>query len=62
MENVKHLENIIEVSFGLWTTGLFSAVRGWNPNLSFDEQKESFFWICEKLLLDGKAKIPQAKR
>jgi hypothetical protein len=49
-----HENEIIRDAFGLWISGLFSAVCGWNPGASFLEKKEFFFAILEKLLREGK--------
>lgn len=49
-----HENEIIQDAFGLWISGLFSAVCGWNSGASFLEKKEFFFAILEKLLRDGK--------
>ncbi|WP_175941830.1 hypothetical protein [Burkholderia pyrrocinia] len=45
---------IVRDAFGLWISGLFSAVCGWNPGASFLEKKEFFFKLLEKLLREGK--------
>jgi hypothetical protein len=51
---MNHENKIIHDAFGLWISGLFSAVCGWNPNASFVEQKEFFFALLEKLLRENK--------
>jgi hypothetical protein len=57
MKPIEHIDEIVQDAFGLWITGLFSAISTWNPALSFDEHKEAFFWLIEKLLLAGKIKF-----
>jgi hypothetical protein len=54
---VKHIDEIVRDSFGLWITSLFSAISSWNPTFSFDDHKEAFFWLIEKLLRAGKVKF-----
>ena len=51
---VKNEKEIVRDSFGLWISGLFSAVCGWNKNASFIEKKEFFFLILERLLIERK--------
>ncbi len=50
---MEHENEIVRDAFGLWISGLFSAVCGWNPSRSFLEQKEIFFVLLEKLLREG---------
>lgn len=38
---------------GLWVSGLFGAISGSYPGISFHEQKEIFFWLILKWLKDG---------
>ncbi|MFS8048046.1 hypothetical protein [Rhizobium sp. BR 314] len=57
MKPIEHIDEIVRDSFGLWITGLFSAINSWNPTLSFDEHKEAFFWLIEYLLRVGKIKF-----
>lgn len=57
MKPIEHIDEIVRDAFGLWITGLFSAIGTWNPALSFEEHKEAFFWLIEKLLLAGKIKF-----
>lgn len=57
MKPVEHIDEIIGESFGLWITSLFSSIGSWNPSLSFEEHKEAFFWLIERLLLEGKIKF-----
>jgi hypothetical protein len=49
-----HETEIVRDAFGLWISGLFSAVCGWNPGASFAEKKAFFFALLEKLLREGK--------
>jgi hypothetical protein len=48
---ISNFEKIYSDSFGLWVSGLFSAIEGNNRGLSFDNQREAFFEII-KLWLD----------
>ncbi|RKE24463.1 hypothetical protein B0G76_8351 [Paraburkholderia sp. BL23I1N1] len=57
MSPIEHIDEIIQDSFGLWITGLFSAIGGWNPALSFEQHKAAFFWLIEHLLRTGKIKF-----
>jgi hypothetical protein len=57
MRKIAHVDEIINSSFGLWISSLFSAISGWNPEISFDEQKEAFFWLVELMLKSGKMKF-----
>lgn len=57
MKPIEHIDEIVRDSFGLWITGLFSAISSWNPTLSFEEHKEAFFWLIERLLRAGKVKF-----
>lgn len=54
---IDHVEKIIADSFGLWISGLFSAISGWNPDISFQNHQGVFFELLEKLLYDGKVKF-----
>ena len=51
---VVNFEKIYEDSFGLWVSGLFGAISGNNPGISFEEHKEVFFWILEQWIQSGK--------
>lgn len=57
MKPIEHIDEIVRDSFGLWITGLFSAISSWNPTLSFEEHKDAFFWLIERLLRAGKVKF-----
>lgn len=57
MKPIEHIDEIVRDSFGLWITGLFSAISSWNPTLSFEEHKEAFFWLIDRLLRAGKVKF-----
>ena len=48
---------IVRDSFGLWLTGLLSAIGGHNPDISFDAQREQFFMLIEYLLHKGTIKF-----
>ncbi|MEF9413321.1 hypothetical protein ABXT21_04130 [Ralstonia sp. SM1864_UCD524_TZ4] len=54
---ISGVSEIVENAFGLWITALFDGILVRNPSLSFDEHKEVFFWLVEKLLRDGKIKF-----
>ncbi|WP_247313718.1 hypothetical protein [Ralstonia pseudosolanacearum] len=57
MKPIEHIDEIVRDSFGLWITGLFSAISSWNPTLSFQEHKGAFFWLIEQLLQTGKIRF-----
>ncbi len=57
MTSVEHAAEIIQDSFGLWISGLFSAVRGYNPWMTFAQQKKAFFSLIEYMLVMGKIKF-----
>jgi hypothetical protein len=57
MKHLAYVNEIIRSSFGLWISSLFSAISGWNPGISFYDQKEAFFWLIELLLKNGKIKF-----
>lgn len=44
---------IYEDSFGLWVSGLFSAISGNYPEITFDDQKDVFFKLIHKWLNSG---------
>ena len=52
--NIEREDEIVRAAFGQWVSGLFAAVCGWNPNSTFQEQKEAFFMLLEKMLKNGK--------
>ncbi|WP_175948627.1 hypothetical protein [Burkholderia pyrrocinia] len=54
---IDHIEDILRCSFGLWISGLFSAIGGWNPGITFQEQKVAFFDLLRQLLDQGKVKF-----
>jgi len=54
---IKNIKEIIECSFGLWISVLFSAISGWNPGISFQEQKGEFLYLLEELLKEGRVKF-----
>jgi len=54
---IKFLEEIVEGSFGLWISALFSAVGARNPDLTFSQQKDTFFTVVEYLLTTGRIKF-----
>lgn len=54
---IAHLEEIASDSFGLWISGLFSAISGWNPDISFQDQKVAFFVILERFLEEGRIRF-----
>ncbi|KJZ33237.1 MULTISPECIES: hypothetical protein [Pseudomonas] len=55
--NIKFVKEIERDSFGLWLSALFSAIGSWNPGLTFDQQKDAFFYMIEYLLVNGKIKF-----
>jgi hypothetical protein len=57
MQPIKHIDEIVQDSFGLSTETLFSAIAGKNPSLSFEEHKEGFFCLIERLLSSKKIKF-----
>jgi hypothetical protein len=57
MVHIEHIDEIVEGSFGLWITSFFSSISGWNPDITFQEHKEAFFWLVEHLLRTGKIKF-----
>jgi hypothetical protein len=57
MKQIAHVDEIINDSFGLWISSLFSAISGRNPEISFEDHKESFFWLIAHLLTTGKIKF-----
>lgn len=57
MKPIEHIEEIVEDSFGLWATGLFGSISSWNLTFSFDERKDAFFELIDRLLRDGKIKF-----
>lgn len=54
---VSNLNKIYTDSFGLWVSGLFSAIAGNNNGISFCDQKEAFFEILTAWLNEGKIKF-----
>lgn len=54
---INFIPEIIRDSCGLWMSGLFSAISGWNPHFTFEDQKSAFFYLIEKLLNEGKIKF-----
>lgn len=57
MRQIEHIEQIVSESFGLWISGLFSTIGGWNPNFSFEERREAFFCVIDRLLRQGKIRF-----
>lgn len=47
-------DEIYNDSFGLWISGLFSAISGHSPDISFASQKQVFFILLRKWLDEGK--------
>lgn len=54
---VKCLDRILSDSFGGTTSILFSSIDNWNQDLPFDQRKEAFFWVVEKLINEGVVKF-----
>lgn len=42
---IRNLDKIYSDAYGLWISSLFSAIRGNNEGMSFDDQREAFFAI-----------------
>jgi hypothetical protein len=57
MKEINGIEQICAGALGQWIDGLFIAIKGLNPTLTFPEHKEAFFWLLEKLLSEGKIGI-----
>jgi hypothetical protein len=55
--NITNIDKIYSDSFGLWISGLFSAIEGNNPGLTFADQKDAFFGILKRWLDEGKVKF-----
>ncbi|ACC76327.1 hypothetical protein VOI32_35925 [Paraburkholderia caribensis] len=51
------ISEIVRDAFGLWITALFDAILVPNPTLPFEEHKEAFFWLIEKLLREGQIRF-----
>ncbi|UTM59442.1 hypothetical protein L4174_022355 [Photobacterium sp. CCB-ST2H9] len=51
---IKNENEIFTDSFGLWVSGLFSAISGHIPEVSFDEQKDIFFTLLTNWMNEGK--------
>lgn len=54
---VAHVDEIFQSSFGLWISGLFSAIKGWNPDIDWEQHKEAFFYLLKRFLDEGKVKF-----
>jgi hypothetical protein len=54
---IEHVEEICSGAFALWSNALYHGVKGWNPDLTFEEHKEAFFWLLKKLLDEGKVRL-----
>lgn len=54
---IPHKSEVIRDAFGQSIYGLFAAVCGWNPSMKLSEQRESFFFLLEKLLEDGRVRF-----
>ncbi|MFW0889394.1 UNVERIFIED_CONTAM: hypothetical protein MKS84_22165 [Pseudomonas sp. JL1] len=54
---IKFFEEIVRDSFGLWISALFSAIGSWNPEFTFEQRKDTFFYIIEHLLVNGNIKF-----
>lgn len=52
--NIEQENRIIGAVFGQWVSALFGAVCGCYPNTKFQEQKEMFFLLLEKMLKNGR--------
>lgn len=47
---LKDKDEIVNNARGLWLSALFSNVCGYNPELSFVQQREAFFGLVAELL------------
>lgn len=47
---LKNKDEIVNNACGLWLSALFSNVCGYNPELSFAQQREEFFDLVTELL------------
>jgi hypothetical protein len=50
-------EEMLANAFGMWISALFSDIAGYNPHMSFTEQKLNFFVLVRELLDAGKIKF-----
>ncbi|WP_156957904.1 hypothetical protein [Paracidovorax oryzae] len=50
-------DEIVSEAFGLWASAIFSNIAGFNPGISFFEQKEEFFLLIEDLLEKGRVRF-----
>ncbi len=57
MKPIEHIDEIVRDAFGLWITGLFSAISAWNSALSFEEHKDAFFLADRRVAFGGKSQI-----
>jgi len=55
--NIAHVDEIYADAFGSWISGLFSAIGGRNPGLSFDEHKGAFFDLLRRWLDEDKIRF-----
>ncbi|HDR9584501.1 TPA: hypothetical protein QDC22_002914 [Burkholderia stabilis] len=54
---IEGIESILDSSFGQWSSGLFSAIGGYNPGITFADQKQAFFYLLRQLLEQGKVRF-----
>ncbi|MFB3304714.1 hypothetical protein [Pseudomonas sp. AMR01] len=54
---VRFYDEIVRDSLGLWISALFSAIGSWNPEFTFEQRKDAFFYVIEYLLVNGKIKF-----
>ncbi|MBZ5795208.1 hypothetical protein K8353_34330 [Burkholderia contaminans] len=57
MDDPNKIDEIVKNSFGLWISGLFSAISGSSPGIAFDSHRDAFFRIVEYLLQTGRIKF-----
>jgi hypothetical protein len=57
MDDFAQIDKIVEDSFGLWITGLFSTISGNSPGITFHSHRDAFFRIVEQLLQTGRIKF-----
>ena len=54
---IRNLDKIYSDAFGLWISGLFSAIEGNNTGMTFDDHREAFFAILKLWLDQGKIRF-----
>lgn len=57
MISLKNVDATITGAFGLWIKALYSGIKIDNPELTFSERKEAFFWLLKRLLDEEKVRM-----